>query len=252
MTWDTSNPYASKPRAKLKTKSKSSSHPNIATQVLGNLKNDIVDTATGMPAGLLHSVEHPIDAAQQIGQSYADLYGPLLHGDFGKFGHNVAQHPLSPALDLLSLVSLGAGTAARAAGTVGRTAEIGVAKAGAKGLEVGVSPGAKGLRQVASIKATEKLPENIPLVGMRAKGIRTAANDQKAFEASLRAPERDYWKVIKKHGIDKDPAMQTALDSVIRGINPKWLSYICFKVIWEQSSIGLPMAAELMLGLTGS
>jgi hypothetical protein len=57
---------------------------------------------------------------------------------------------------------------------------------------------------------------------MRAKGIRTAANDQKAFEASLRAPERDYWKTIKKTGVDKDPAMQTALDGIIRGMPPKW------------------------------
>src|SRR5690242_4339470 len=59
-----------------------------------NLGQDIATSIAGIPAGIVHTVEHPIGTAKQIAKSYEDTYGPLVHGDISKFLHNVYSHPL--------------------------------------------------------------------------------------------------------------------------------------------------------------
>jgi hypothetical protein len=97
---------------------------NPVTNVLGNLLSDVSNTVTGIPMGLLNLAEHPIDSIKGIGQSYSDMYSPLIHGDFSKFGHNLAQHPLGPILDLATVLTMGAGGAAKAGQLLGKVGAI--------------------------------------------------------------------------------------------------------------------------------
>jgi hypothetical protein len=65
------------------------------------------------------------DIAIPIAKSYAQTYGPLVHGDFS----GIEKNPLGPVLDALSLVSAGLGTAGRAGEAAnviraGRTVEV--------------------------------------------------------------------------------------------------------------------------------
>jgi hypothetical protein len=94
------------------SKAAPSSHPS-AGGFLGNLLGDVRDAAVGLPAGLVSSVEHPIGAAKAIGKTTWQDWSPLVHGHVGEFAHNFYAHPLAPILDVVSVFSLGAGTAAK-------------------------------------------------------------------------------------------------------------------------------------------
>jgi hypothetical protein len=74
-----------------------------------NLITDVVDTAKGFGPGVAALVEHPVGTLENIGRSYADMYGPLFHGDVGGFMHNLHEHPLGPILDAVTILTLGAG-----------------------------------------------------------------------------------------------------------------------------------------------
>src|SRR5437763_1809159 len=76
--------------------------------------SDVKGAVEGIPTGIVQSVEHPIRAAENIGHSYAQMYSPLFHGQFGKFAHNLYAHPLGPVLDALTIATLGAGGVAEA------------------------------------------------------------------------------------------------------------------------------------------
>lgn len=92
--------------------------------VVGNLIGDAADAIHGIPSGVKLAVTHPIAAAEGIGKSYAQTYGPLFHGDIKTFLHNIEQHPLGPVLDVLTLATLGAAGTARVGATLGRVGAI--------------------------------------------------------------------------------------------------------------------------------
>lgn len=78
---------------------------------------DFKNAAVGLPMGLVNTVEHPIRTAKTMATSTWQTWSPLVHGDFGKFGHNFVEHPLAPILDIASIASLGLGGAAKIAET---------------------------------------------------------------------------------------------------------------------------------------
>jgi hypothetical protein len=93
--------------------------------ILHNLLTDAIDSAKGIPFGVIQTVEHPLKSVKLIGQSYADTYG---HG-FGHFKNVFMAHPLQPLLDAISIplmAAAGAGAAVKGvsvAAELGRTAE---------------------------------------------------------------------------------------------------------------------------------
>src|SRR6184192_3741864 len=54
-----------------------------------NLGTDVGSAVLGIGPGLVHTAEHPIRTVKAIGQSYKQTYGPLTHGQLGKFLHNL-------------------------------------------------------------------------------------------------------------------------------------------------------------------
>lgn len=78
-----------------------------------NLATDVKDSVVGLPAGIVHTVEHPIGAAKQMAKSTWMTWSPLFHGQFGKFAHGVYAHPLAPILDVASIFDLGVGAAGK-------------------------------------------------------------------------------------------------------------------------------------------
>jgi hypothetical protein len=97
--------------------------------LLKNLLEDAVNSAKGIPMGLVQTVEHPITTAKLIGKSYQDYYG---HG-FGHFYHEFHAHPLQPLLDAISVPLIFAGGAGFAIKGASAAAELGshAAEAGA-------------------------------------------------------------------------------------------------------------------------
>lgn len=88
----------------------------------GHLLGDLRDAAVGLPQGLALMAEHPIRSAEAIGKTTWHDWSPLFHGHFKEWGHNFMAHPLAPILDVVGLVTGGAGLAARggeAAATLG-------------------------------------------------------------------------------------------------------------------------------------
>jgi len=93
-------------------------------RVFTNAATQARDIVVGLPQGLVAMALHPLDTTKAIAESYANLYGPLLHGDFQTFGDRVSEEPLSPLLDAISIVSGGAGAAVRIGGAVGKGGQI--------------------------------------------------------------------------------------------------------------------------------
>jgi hypothetical protein len=89
-----------------------------------NLGTDVKDTITGLPRGIVQSVEHPIAAGKAIGESYAQTYGPLWRNHPGAFLQQLYKHPLGPILDVASLVTLGAGSAVKAGSVLSKAGLI--------------------------------------------------------------------------------------------------------------------------------
>lgn len=85
--------------------------------LVGNLLGDVGNAITGLPMGIVHTVEHPVGTVKQLARTEAQTWGPLLHGDVGKFYAGFHQHPLGPILDVLTLLSAG-GARAFALGTL--------------------------------------------------------------------------------------------------------------------------------------
>lgn len=129
--------------------------------ILDNFAKDAEGLVTGLPAGIglgatylakdtgnalipgNKPTSHFMDKiVKPIGHTYADTYGPLVHGDFGKFYEKFHAHPLGPVLDVASLFSAGAGTAGRigAAGEAIDAARVGALADAAK---IGAKAGAK-------------------------------------------------------------------------------------------------------------
>lgn len=111
------------------TDSAPSQHASHGHGILHNLLQDAIDTAKGIPFGIVQTVEHPERTAKAIGHSYANTYG---HG-WGHFWKEFHAHPLQPLLDAISVPLMLAGGAgaglklADVAANAGRRAEMDVA-----------------------------------------------------------------------------------------------------------------------------
>ena len=94
--------------------------------ILHNLLEDAINTAKGIPMGMVQTVEHPERSIKLMAKSYEDTYG---HG-FHHFWKSFEMHPLQPLLDAISIPLLAAGGAGAAlkgadiAANLGRDAEI--------------------------------------------------------------------------------------------------------------------------------
>lgn len=148
---------------------------------VGHLGSDIVHTVAGIPTGVVHLVEHPVGSVKQMAKGTWQTWSPLFHGQFGKFGHNLYDHPLAPILDVASLLSLGVGSAARAgellsgAGAAGRAAALAGEDVNLARLAAASKLAEKGGFQGVLGKAARlKVPKEIQLI------------DPKALEGSMK------------------------------------------------------------------
>ncbi len=121
----------------LKTKPSAPSKGH-ASGILGNLLQDAINTAKGLPLGLEQFATHPIRATEAAAKMTAKEYAPLVHGHWGEFYAGFHAHPLGPLLDAISVPAvliggLGVGIKGASALTeVGRVAELGAAGRGAE------------------------------------------------------------------------------------------------------------------------
>lgn len=98
----------------------SSSHSH-GHGILKNLIDDAVNTAKGLPFGIVQTAEHPVRSIHQMGQSYGEMYGHGWH----HFWSDFHQHPLQPLLDAISVPLLLAGGAGAAVKGASFAAELG-------------------------------------------------------------------------------------------------------------------------------
>ena len=169
-------------------------NPFTAAPILGlRAVNDLRNAAIGLPATLKtvgtaawHDFNNeslltgdPFDKAtwrkselgkvgKAIVDDYRHTYGPAFHGDFETTRNRIAQHPLGPVLDVMTVVTMGAGGAAKVGTAVARTAKEG-SKLEAAGRAV------SGMQRV-----------KVPAAG----GAALTAGDAKAFIAKETAGQR--------------------------------------------------------------
>lgn len=94
-----------------------SSHHNI----IRNLVSDAVNTAKGLPFGLVQTAEHPIRSAKAMGEYYKSTYGQ----GWGHFYQEFHAHPLQPLLDAISVPLILAGGLGFAVKGASAAAELG-------------------------------------------------------------------------------------------------------------------------------
>ena len=119
--------------------------------VLGNLGSDLKDAAVNLPSGLWETAntltsdaadavygdtdfERTRKLASDIADQYAYTYGS---GSLGETLHRIGQHPLGPVLDAATVLTAGAGAAAKTA-QVSRATTLGEA---ARALVTKADPG---------------------------------------------------------------------------------------------------------------
>jgi len=116
---------------------------NVVTGFIGHLASDAEHMALGMPAGVMYMIHHPIASVEQSAKATWHDWSPLIQsdlalakagldlgvGDFSGaskqaglglsdahlFLHQFYEHPLAPILDVASVLTAGAGGAAKAA-----------------------------------------------------------------------------------------------------------------------------------------
>lgn len=124
---------------------------------VGNFANDIKDAVVGLPMGLVETAIHPIRAARAFETTTWHTWSPLFHGDAGKFLHGVYDHPLAPLLDVMSVFTLGAGSAAKLGEVATATERLDAIAAGAKAETLGEKAAA--LRMPKSIERVDPTGE---------------------------------------------------------------------------------------------
>lgn len=177
--------------------------------VLGNLGADLGDAAVNLPSGLWETAEsfgsdigrayggdlsfrNTRDLAGEIADQYAYTYGPAVHGDFGETAHRIGQHPLGPILDAATVLTAGAGAAAKTA-QVSRATTLGEA---ARALVTKANPEARILK-VGNLEAEGQFSRN-PV----ARGVQRATDAalQKGADKSLRIEDLRNARVAKWEG----------------------------------------------------
>lgn len=89
----------------------------------GNLLSDVKDAVVGIPMGLVMTVEHPVTALKAMAGGTWQTWKPLLTGHPVAFVEQTYDHPLAPILDVATVFSLGAASAAKAAPLFGDVAD---------------------------------------------------------------------------------------------------------------------------------
>lgn len=189
-----------------------------------NLGSDVGHSIEGLPGGLLQTAEHPIRTAQQIGQSYKQTYGPLVHGDVSKFLHQLYEHPLGPLLDAATVLSLGA-TGAERIGLlpeVAREIELRspAALAGQDASDILKKPITGGPAQralkIAAHHAIQRVPFDTPLIGETTRFGKELRHLPQQQHLSAVAKMRDYKQATK--GLSNEEF--AALHLIGRGVHP--------------------------------
>jgi hypothetical protein len=204
--------------------------------LLGNLAHDAESAVANIVPGTIAIAEHPVRAVKQMGHQYADYYGPLAHGDIGKFWQNVHDHPLQLGMDAFALATLGAGTAAKLGLLSSRAVDLtvpNIAKmAGQEGEDVVLRKSSTNplirSRQVAINRALNRARPDIPVVGSQARFARsvgrralqpsqTLALKGKSFElafARLSNEEKAAWH-LKMQAIEPQAYIRLLHDGVV-------------------------------------
>lgn len=224
--------------------------------VAGNLGSDVVDTVEGIPGGIVETIHHPIKTAEAIGHDYRNRYGPLFGylnggGDIGKFASEIKEHPLAPVLDALTVATAGGGAAAKLgqsariasrveAGTAGRAAtalhkatsggfrEIAASRTGGKAIKIPLQNNpVKRLRRNLGISFQEKvLPVNTPLIGLKSRALKSAANSKLEKAGQVRYHQRvltsavDAMEKVAGGDTKKLDSMANAADYLVSGVDP--------------------------------
>lgn len=214
--------------------------------LLENLGGDVKDALLGLPAGLVETVRNPIGTAKAVGASYAQTYGPLAHGDVSKFLHELYEHPLGPILDVATILTGGAGAAAKGgqiaarAGIVSQSSRL--ARLGRTDLIELRSPGAlagdaaaqtvakptsrnpvRRAEQQALDRFLKQFPARTPFVGEIARFGRELDRLPRQDAARLRLRLKPYQKAYAK----LETHEQVALGLLGRAVSPEeWKQYL--------------------------
>lgn len=185
--------------------------------LLHNVKSDFVQGVEGLGPGLAQLGEaiaydtgQTLDPRHLLHPSKKSKLLPLGKAVGKGFQEDVqhpGRHPLNLALDLLSLASLGAGSAARA-GVIGRTAgremvlrspAAAVGDAGGAVTRRLVSPKTlRGYGQLATAKALGKLPYETPGIGEGARYGRAAGREARRTAVTKRAHVDQFARAVGK------------------------------------------------------
>jgi hypothetical protein len=154
-----------------------------------------------------HSYDRTVKNAKAIAQSYADTYGPLLSGDFDKFGERVYESGgIDVALDVLAVASLGTTALAKIPATAGKVSTVGrtvkLRLPNGKIIERPVSSRAlRGNTQRAINAMLNKLPPGTRVIGEGARAgrqaDRTSRRTARANEAAAQPVSRAFAKLNK-------------------------------------------------------
>lgn len=189
--------------------------------IVGNLIGDTKDALLGIVPGTIALATHPIRAAEQVGQSYAETYGPLLHGDIGQFAHGFYEHPLGPILDIAALFTGGAtavakgGSALAKAGLISDTSrlahlgdigELTLQSSGARAGELGARTVTKTTsanpliraRQNLVFEALGRLDYEFPVIGELARYSRATRRGPAATASVLKQSAAAFDKAFGK------------------------------------------------------
>lgn len=100
----------------------------------GNLLGDVKDAVVGLPMGLVKMATDPIESVEAMAGSVWHTWSPLFKGDYQQFARQTYDHPLAPILDVATVFTLGAGTAARGAGALAKAGNTSTTVAKVAGL----------------------------------------------------------------------------------------------------------------------
>ena len=226
----------------IKGKKKKSHNSSIFGDILGgyadimkNTATDVIDMAEGAGPGLLKvATTNPKDTAIVIAHDYKRRYGPLFGyatggGDIGKFLTEVKRHPLAPALDISTVLTLGGAAAAKAVptlaegGTTALRVDRSLVKAGEA--EATTRPLSK---NIFTRNAYEKpayalqrvLPSRLPILGERAAAVRTITNKLESGVGDISHHQHQLVQTVHKirQAAHKDDTVTQAFDQVAADI----------------------------------
>lgn len=113
--------YGSRPAAKKRKKHDDGKGP---FGFLGNLVGDLKDAVVGLPMGVVKLVKDPLESFEEIGKATWHTWSPLFQGDIGKFGEQLYDHPLAPIMDVVTVLTGGAGAVGRAGGALAKAGKV--------------------------------------------------------------------------------------------------------------------------------